>query len=193
MFEYTRLICYYPYRNKFIQDGVMEKSYVHIYTGNGKGKTTAAVGLAVRALGSAKSVKFVQFLKGRKTGEMDMLKQMGAEFVRVSDCKKFFYLMSDEEKHDIKKQTQDFIPKIFGWLGEADLLVMDEALGALSLGIIETEQIKRIISERKGTEVVLTGRDAPQELIEIADLVTRMEPVKHYFDKGVKARRGIEF
>ena len=171
----------------------MENSYVHIYTGNGKGKTTAAVGLTVRALGSGKSVKFVQFLKGRKTGEMDILKQMGADFFRVSDCKKFFNAMSDEEKRDIKKQTQDFMPRIFGWLGEADLLVMDEALGALSLGLIEIDQIKRIISERKGTEVVLTGRNAPQELIRIADLVTRMEPVKHYFEKGVKARRGIEF
>ena len=193
MFEYTLIVCYYPYRNKFIQDGTMKNSYVHIYTGNGKGKTTASVGLAVRALGSGKSVKFVQFLKGRKTGEMDMLKQMGAEFIRVSDCKKFFYLMSEEEKHDIKKQTQDFIPRIFEWLGKTDLLVMDEVMGALSLGIIETEQIKSIIGEREGTEVVLTGRDAPQELIELADLVTRMEPVKHYFDKGVKARRGIEF
>ncbi len=171
----------------------MEESYVHIYTGNGKGKTTAAVGLAVRALGSGKSVKFVQFLKGRKTGEMDILKKMGADFFRVSDCKKFFNAMSDEEKRDVKKQTQDFLPNIFRWLGETDLLVLDEVLGALSLGIIETEQIKRIINERKRTEVVLTGRNAPQELIELADIVTRMEPVKHYFDKGVKARRGIEF
>ena len=142
MFEYTRLICYYPYRNKFIQDGTMKNSYVHIYTGNGKGKTTAAIGLAVRALGSGKSVKFVQFLKGRQTGEMNILKQMGADFFRVSDCKKFFNTMSDEEKLEIKKQTQDFIPKILGFLGKTDLLVMDEALGALSMGIIETDQIK---------------------------------------------------
>ncbi len=172
----------------------MEKSYVHIYTGDGKGKTTAAVGLSVRALGSGKSVKFVQFLKGRPTGEMNILKQMeGAEFFQVSGCKKFFNTMTDNEKQEVKKQTQDFLTKIFEWLGETDLLVLDEALGALSLGIIEAEQIKRIINERRGTEVALTGRNAPEELVRLADVVTEMKAVKHYYDKGVKARRGIEY
>ena len=172
----------------------MEKSFVHIYTGDGKGKTTAAAGLAVRAIGSGRSVKFVQFLKGRPTGEMKILNELeGAEFFQVSSFTKFFPDMTQQEQQQVIKETQDFLPRVFSWLGEADVLVLDESLGVLSLGILNIEQIKRIINERKDTEIVLTGRNAPKELIDIADVVTEMKAVKHYYDKGVLARKGIEF
>lgn len=172
----------------------MKKSYVHVYTGEGKGKTTAAMGLAARAAGAGLSVKIVQFLKGRKTGEMLVFQGIeNVDFIQVSRCKKFFNIMTDEEKAEIRKEVTDFLPVIEGWLGLADLVILDEALGALGVGILKIDEVCSIIDERAGTEIVLTGRDAPKQIIECAHVVTNMQAVKHYMDEGVGARLGIEF
>ena len=171
----------------------MERSCVQVYTGDGKGKTTAAMGLALRALGCGLCVKVVQFLKGRDSGEVMMLERLGAEVVRVSAGGKFLRDMTDEEKAAVRKSAQAALPVIRGWLGKADMVVLDEALGALHGGLLSLDDLMDIIDHRGGTEIVLTGRAAPAELIERADLVTEMRPIKHYMDAGVKARKGIEF
>lgn len=152
------------------------------------------MGLAVRAAGRGLSVKVVQFLKGRQTGEMFVLSRLdNVEFTQVSKCKKFFPDMTEQEKQVMHAEVRNFWPKIEGWLGQADLLILDEAMGALSVGLLSVEQVCDILDNRQTTEIVLTGRDAPQQIIERAHIVTDMRAVKHYMDDGVKARSGIEY
>lgn len=176
------------------KDGNMKKSYVQVYTGDGKGKTTAAMGLAVRAAGRGKIVKIVQFLKGRETGEMFVMQQLdNVAFMQVSKSKKFFCDMTDEEKKQVHDEVQEVLPKIEEWLGAADLVILDEAMGAISLGILTVDEVCCIIDRRQSSEIVLTGRNAPAQIIERAHLVTDMCAVKHYMDEGVTAREGIEY
>jgi cob(I)alamin adenosyltransferase len=171
----------------------MKHACVQIYTGDGKGKTTAAMGLALRAAGQGLRVKVVQFLKGRDSGEVNALERLGVEVVRVSAGGKFLWDMDDVEKAALRRDALAVLTVIHGWLGEADVLVLDEALGALHGGLLTMDEIVSIIRQRGGTELVLTGRAAPDELVALADLVTEMRPVKHYMDAGIKARKGIEF
>lgn len=175
----------------------MKKGYVQIYTGNGKGKTTAAIGLAVRAAGRGLRVQIVQFLKGMDTGEVSILENInGISIKRVADSIKFIWNMNDDEKSDSCSRASQGIEEILSQLenNEVDLLILDESLGALETGIITIEQIASILNAKpEGVEIVLTGRNAPSELIEKANLVTEMMPIKHYFDEGVNARKGIEF
>lgn len=175
----------------------MKKGYVQIYMGNGKGKTTAAIGLAMRAAGRGLRVQIVQFLKGIETGEVSILENIdGISINRVADSKKFVFSMNDEEKHEACSRAAQGIDGVLRQLenNEVDLLILDESLGALETGIITIHQIESIISAKpEGVEIVLTGRNAPKSLIEKAHLVTEMVPVKHYFDEGVNARKGIEF
>jgi cob(I)alamin adenosyltransferase len=172
----------------------MRRSCVQIYTGDGKGKTTAAMGLALRAVGQGLCVKIVQFLKGRESGEVTTLEKLGVEIRRVSAGSKFLWDMDEAEKAALRRDGQAMLEVIHGWLGEADVLILDEALGALhGGGLLTLDELTDIIEHRGGTEIVMTGRNAPDELISRADLVTEMRPVKHYMDAGVNARKGIEF
>ncbi len=171
----------------------MEKSCVQVYTGNGKGKTTAAMGLAVRGAGRGLTVKIVQFMKARETGELASLGRLGIELVRASQCKKFYRMMSDEEKAELRDGACEVLRLIETWLDKIDLLILDEALGALTCGVLKLEELLHIMDVRGGTEVVLTGRDAPGEIVQKADLVTEMREVKHYMNSGISARKGIEF
>lgn len=171
----------------------METSYVQVYTGNGKGKTTAAVGLAARAAGQGLCVKFVQFLKGRETGEIAPLESLGVEVMRASGSKKFFNQLSRQEKTDMRGETEAALRVIQGWLGTIDVLILDEALGALHCGILKTQELMDVIERRGGTEIVITGRDAPPDIINAAHLVTEMKDIKHYYNEGTAARRGIEY
>jgi cob(I)alamin adenosyltransferase len=172
----------------------MKPSCVQVYTGGGKGKTTAAVGLAVRAAGQGLCVKFVQFLKGRESGELASLRKLdNIELMRVSKNTKFFGQLSEKEKADMRAEAEAALLAIGRWLGKADIVVLDEALGALHCGILKAEELKAIIDLRGGTEIVLTGRDAPEEIIKAAHLVTEMKEIKHYYNEGTPARRGIEY
>jgi len=172
----------------------MKQSYVQVYTGNGKGKTTAAAGLAVRAAAAGLSVKFVQLLKGRKSGEVTALAAMdGVEVLRAADSKKFFYELNGEEQRRMRSEVVEALRTIRSFLGQADVIVIDEALGALDVGILTRDEVTGIIDNRGGSEIVLTGRDAPKWLINAADLVTEMRDVKHYMDAGVDMRKGIEY
>jgi cob(I)alamin adenosyltransferase len=175
----------------------MKKGCVQIYTGNGKGKTTAALGLALRAAGRGLRVRLVQFMKGRETGELRSLALLPSVTVyRVCESSKFFDNMDKAERRALRAACRAMMERIAGWLaeGKTDVLILDEVLGALKCGAVTLEEILSLLMKRPGgMEIVLTGRAAPQELVDRADLVTEMVPVKHYFDRGVPAREGIEY
>lgn len=171
----------------------MEKGYIHIYTGNGKGKTTASLGLSVRAALAGKKVFFGQFIKGMDYSELKLEKYLPNfeihQFGR--DC----FIYKEPTKEDILKAKEglDYCRKILE-SGEYDLVVLDEINIALYYELFSVDEVIDILnSKNRKVEVVLTGRNAPRELIDLADLVTEMQEVKHYYKKGVEARKGIEF
>ena len=180
---------------------MLEKGLVQIYTGEGKGKTTAAFGLALRAAGQGNKVLIFQFLKSDSldTGERFAL-ALGAVRIRVEtldvnwDMRKSF---ADEKKvAEVRAAISEVLEKIAD-TGEKrfyDCLILDEIVFCLSKGLAKLEDIKKIIDRRDSrVEIVMTGRGATEELIEMADLVTEMKKIKHPFNKGEPARRGIEF
>ena len=178
--------------------GKLKNGYVQIYTGNGKGKTTAALGLAMRAAGNEYNVFMVQFLKGSKTGEIESIKKLAPFFniFRFEKKRGFFFTLNDEEKMELRKEVQKAFEFCVEALkeGKCDLLIMDEIMGALSNGLISEEQLLELIENKPhNIELILTGRNAPEAIINKADLVTEMKDIKHYFNEGVPSREGIEF
>ena len=166
---------------------------LHLYWGDGKGKTTAAMGLALRALGSGKRVVIVQFLKGGNSGEIPLLARLGAEIYRGKAGQKFVFQMTPEEKAATRElQDQNLAAAM---ARPADLLVLDETLYALKAGILERSEVEELMDAARRTRchLVLSGRDAPDWLVEAADLVTEMGEIKHPWRAGIKAAPGIEF
>lgn len=181
--------------------GRLERGLVHIYTGNGKGKTTAAFGLAVRALGEGLKVLIFQFLKGNAplTGETALIKVItrGAKIIRFLDEKHPIFV---PEERFVEKKLKEQIEKDFSaakeiiMKGDYDLVILDEINNVMKNGWLSKGEVQDLIRQRpKNVELVLTGRGAPEEIIEMADYVTEMKLIKHPSQKGVKARRGIEF
>ncbi len=166
---------------------------IQIYTGKGKGKTTAALGLALRAAGAGKKVYICQFLKGKYCCEHISLKalrnikfkQFGSgSLIKDSPAKKDFALAKCGLEA-AKKVIRD---------KKCDVLILDEINAALNLGLIKTKDIVELIKKTpRETELILTGRSAPAQLLKLADLVSEIREIKHYYKKGVKARKGIEF
>ena len=178
--------------------GKLKNGYVQIYTGNGKGKTTAAVGLAVRAAGNGYNVIMVQFLKGSKTGEIESAKRLAPFFniFRFEKKRGFFWTLNDEEKVELKVEVQKGYEFCRNALMEekCDILIMDEVMGALSNQLISEEQLVELIDKKPGNiELILTGRNVPKAILDKANLVTEMKDIKHYFNEGVPSREGIEF
>ncbi|MGE5613884.1 MAG: cob(I)yrinic acid a,c-diamide adenosyltransferase [Bacillota bacterium] len=174
------------------------RGLVHIYTGDGKGKTTAAIGLGVRACGRGLKVLMVQFLKGAPTGEEFSLERLGPGFTlyRGTSSVKFVPQMSEDEKNRTAEEQLD----IFRYAREAaasgkyDLIILDEAFGAIASGMLDANALVRFVKDKpENLELVLTGRGAPKELIDLADYVSEIHALKHPMEKGVKGRRGIEF
>jgi len=175
----------------------MEKGYVQIYTGDGKGKTTAALGLGLRAVGRDLRVIMFQFLKGSPSGELKSAPLLGGNFqiIRLAESKKFFWTMNEQEKDELKKNMQGELEQVRKVLAnkKCDLLILDEIMAAIHGELLSVEDVCALIEARPPEmEMILTGRSAPDKLIEQADLVTEMRCIKHYMDKGVTARRGIE-
>jgi len=173
----------------------LEEGLVQVYTGNGKGKTSAAFGLALRAMGRGLKVCIVQFIKGGfDYGELhvvDKLPNLRLEAFGRGE----FILEKPPSRRDVElaEKALEFAEKAVRE-GEYDVVVLDEVNVALSLGLISLDRVLALVRSKPGNmELVLTGRDAPQELIEAADLVTEMREVKHPFSKGRRARRGIEY
>ena len=164
---------------------------VHLYTGDGKGKTTAAVGLCVRALGHGLRVVFVQFLKNGQSGELEPLRSLGAA-VLGGGVRIFVSKMSEAERRAARERMDELLSEALEL--PADLLVLDEACVAAGLGMLDGELLRRAVEERPaGREIVLTGRGALPWMLEAADYVTVMEAEKHPFARGLTAREGIEY
>jgi cob(I)alamin adenosyltransferase len=174
---------------------VFEKGYVHLYTGHGKGKTTAALGMALRAAGWGLRSIFVQFMKGSHYGEIESAKRLGdlitieqygsAEFCRLDDANIMEHLQ--RAKRGLERSREVLRDDRYA------LVVLDEIVTACLFKLVTLRDILDLV-ERKpdAKEMVLTGRGAPRKLIERCDLVTEMKEVKHYFNAGVEARQGIE-
>ncbi len=171
----------------------MEKGYVHIYTGDGKGKTTAALGLALRAAGHGFKVFIGQFMKGQYYGELSSLEHIpGIRIEQFGDegCIRRHEVTAVHKEH--AKAGLDRIAQVMAE-NVCSLIIMDEILVAIWFGLVSTDEVRAVVLNRPdGVELVLTGRQAPPQLLDLADLVTEMKEVKHYYSKGVLARDGIE-
>jgi cob(I)alamin adenosyltransferase len=180
---------------------MLEKGLVQIYTGDGKGKTTAAFGLGLRAAGQGNKVLIYQFLKppSLDIGERFAL-QLGAVRIRVETLDTPWDMSKSLEDEKAVAKMQAAINEALERIAQTaekrfyDVLILDEIVFCLSKGLAKLEDVKNIINRRDpAVEIVLTGRGATEELIELADLVTEMRSIKHPFDKGLPARRGIEY
>lgn len=170
----------------------MEKGYIEVYTGNGKGKTTAALGLSVRAVCAGKKVFFGQFVKGMKYSELDAAKFLPNFTIEQFGRNCFIYNKPTKADIEVAKQGLKKMEEILSG-GEYDVVVMDEINIALFYELFSVDEVLDIIDKRDPhVEVVLTGRYAPKEIIDKADLVTEMKEIKHYYTQGVMARKGIE-
>ena len=175
----------------------MAKGLIHVYTGDGKGKTTAAIGLAVRAAGRGKKVLILQFLKGglRGTGEASAAEKLKIKLVRFAGQISPIFnpkVRSSALKESVRKAIAFSLKEIK--TDFYDLVVMDEFNNLLHNGYTTMDDAKKIIREKPARlELVFTGRGAPEELIALSDYVTEMKLIKHPYTKGVKARRGIEY
>ena len=173
-----------------------ELGLIHLYIGNGKGKTTAAVGLCVRAKGAGLHPVLIQFLKGQDSCELTSLAKLEIPVHRTEEVKKFIPYMTPEELEACRKSHSECFAFAKHALqsGEYDLVAMDEVLDAVGTGMVEeAELLKALKARHSGVEVVLTGRDPCEELRELADYISEIQPVKHPYTKGVQARRGVEF
>jgi len=169
-----------------------DKRHTHIYTGNGKGKTTAAIGLAVRALGAGLKVYVGQFVKSQKYNEFKVFKEnLGIDIELLgSGC----FIFSHPSEDD-KTAAQEGFAKVKELIRSAkyDLVILDELNIALYFKLLEVSDVVELIKNKPdNVELVITGRYAPEELLNAADLVTEMKEIKHYYQQGVQARDGIE-
>lgn len=163
---------------------------IHVYVGDGKGKTTASVGLSVRAAGHGFKVLFMQFLKDDSSGEVEVLRQIpGIEVVHCPVNYGFTFQMTEEQKRETTEEYDRMLDKAIA--SDAFLIVLDEIIHALNAGLIDEKKLERVLD--KECEIVLTGRDAPEWLADRVDYFTNVQKIKHPYDKGVQARIGIEF
>lgn len=169
------------------------KSYVHVYTGEGKGKTTASLGLAIRAAGAGHKVFFAQFVKGGRYSELNALQRFD-DLITVEQFGLGRFINGKPSESDVKAARKGFIKmKDIVTSGEYNVVILDEANIAVHYDLFSTTELIDLIDSRaEATEIIITGRIASPEILERADLVTEMKAVKHYYKEGVKARIGIE-
>ncbi|NWG10334.1 cob(I)yrinic acid a,c-diamide adenosyltransferase [Candidatus Bathyarchaeota archaeon] len=172
----------------------LEKGFVQVYTGNGKGKTSAAFGLALRAVGRGLKVFIIQFIKGGfDYGELYVVDKLPNLTLKAFGRGKFV-TEKPASREDVKLAEEAFaLAQKVVKSGEYDIVILDEINVAIELELIKTEKVLKLIKNKpKHVELVLTGRYAPKEIVEAADLVTEMQEVKHPFNSGYEARKGIE-
>jgi len=170
-------------------------AFFHIYTGDGKGKTTCAFGLAIRYAGWKKKVLIVKLLKNKLSGEDIFLKNNSKITIKMFGSEKFVF--SKPGKKDIVEinSAMQYIKKILNSKKHVDLLIIDEICVAMYFGLISISQAKEIISlcNKKDIELVFTGRKADPKIVKLADIVTEMRQIKHYYNAGISARKGTEY
>jgi cob(I)alamin adenosyltransferase len=186
--------------NELVNPKFSELGYIQVYTGDGKGKTTASLGLTFRALGRGWNVLVILFTKGGNDyGELYSARQLSPQIARQLTIVQaglnrivFTHNMKEEDAIEISNGWQ--IAKRAVFSGKYQMIVMDEANIAIDLGLIPVEEMKELLANKpRELEIVLTGRRAHPEIIEMAHLVSEIRPIKHYWDIGVKARKGIEY
>jgi len=197
----------------------LKEGLTHIYTGGGKGKTTCSLGLALRAVGHNYNVHIIQFMKSGDTGEMfsiqqyipnikfvqfgkDALKEKQLKMVSFEDSEKnenklkeneVYKFSPIEEEREPARRGLEYARNIMN-SENCDMVILDEINCAMAQGIINTEEVLNLLKEKpKHVELILTGRDAPKEIKDAADLVSEIKKIKHPFDKGIGARKGIEY
>ena len=168
---------------------------IHLYCGDGKGKTTAALGLVCRHVGAGGKAVLAQFLKSTPTGELATLKTLGVPVYRNELPHGFFPNMSEDMQIKVREMHDHTLAEVtqLARANACSLLVLDELCAALSLGLIDREKVLELLDEHGKAELVITGRDPDPALLERADYVTEMKLVKHPYEKGVLARKGIEY
>ncbi len=177
----------------------MNRGLIHIYTGDGKGKSTAACGLALRAYGAGWRVKVVRFFKTEQSGECKALQKLSDERMEVKYFETphpFFWELDESQKNLLCQQVRQGYDYCLTAAKEhaCDLLFADEIIGALHAGFLSEEELLTLMTEKaEGVELVMTGRNAPQSLMDTADYVSEIRAVKHPFAQGISAREGIEF
>ena len=170
----------------------IRKGLVQIYTGNGKGKTTAALGLALRAAGAGCKVYIYQFIKGKSYSESKSIKKI--KNIKIEQCGRGCFIRKSPARKDIEYAEKGLMKaKKLIMKGIYDIVILDEINIALKLGLLRLSEVTNIIKQKPlHVELVLTGRHCPRKLLKLADLVTEMKEIKHPYQKGVKARLGIE-
>ncbi len=170
---------------------------IQLYTGNGKGKTTAAAGQAVRAAGSGSRVIFAQFMKGNDTGELHSFQKIeGIRVLRSSKNFGFYNKMSDKDKEELTKIHNEILDELLKSSEEksCEMIVLDEITYPVNWGLLDIDRLKKLFAFSDiSHELVMTGREPAAFLRESADYITEMKCVRHPYSRGVKARGGIEF
>lgn len=173
----------------------LAQGLIQVYTGEGKGKTTCAFGLALRAVGQGFQAYIIQFLKGQDTGELKAAQRLAPELTLKGFGRPFLVNLKNPAPEDLalSREALDLARQVIA-AGDHDLVILDEINVALAYNLVPLEEVLDMVRRRPPwVEVVLTGRSAPAEIITAADLVTEMVPRKHYWEAGIKARRGIEW
>ena len=169
----------------------MKRGYIQLYYGDGKGKTTAAVGQAVRAAGAGMTVCFAQFLKSGASSELEALRSLGVRMISGAQDK-FAFQMTDAEKEEARLRNEAILDEAL--LLKDDMLVLDEAMDACRLGLLDRDRVLALLREKpEGLELVITGHEPDQSFLVAADYVTETVCHKHPYQEGVAARRGIEY
>ena len=173
----------------------LENGYIQVYTGNGKGKTTAAIGIAVRAAGANLKTCFVQFMKDFPYSELESLRHL-SEWITIEQFGNDAFVFEKEKpSSELLETIEDGIVKAEEKMlsGKYDLIILDEICVSIYFNLITVNRVIEVINNKpKNVELVLTGRYCPEEILQKADLVTEMKEVKHYYQKGIEARKGIE-
>lgn len=164
---------------------------IHVYHGNGKGKTTAAIGLAIRQIGAEKQVAFAQFLKDSSSSEVVILKQLHINYMHTVMPKCFFKDMSKQEQEDLRQSCQQVLQTVFELT--SDCIILDEILDAITLGLLQEADVLALLRKHAQKEIVITGRNPSKEMLAQSDYCSECVVVKHPFQNGVKARKGVEF
>lgn len=169
------------------------KGYIHLYTGNGKGKTTAALGLALRAAGAGKKIFIGQFVKGMHYSELDALERFPEIQVMQYGLDCFITNQPTQKDIDAARKGLEEVSLIIKE-NKFDIVILDEICIALHFRLFDPEEVISLIKNKpESMEIVMTGRYAPRELVEVADLVTEMREIKHYYFRNILARKGIEY
>lgn len=170
------------------------RGLVHLYTGDGKGKTTASIGLAIRALGAGLRVTFAQFMKGGESSELEVLTREGARLVRIDCSKKFVFAMNEPKRKSYSEVQSRIFTNAMILANDTDVLVLDEIISAIDTDMVDLDSVVDFLkSKPEGLEVIMTGRNAPREIIENTDYLSCVQCIRHPYEAGVVARTGIEY